>query len=97
MPMRSQREARDLLQKGVLSEDHHLLYQSALKAAGRVGLLVTGGVRTALSAFATFEADLQGIDIHNEQGFAEACRRSAYFTDAINFALSTTFLASRSR
>lgn len=97
MPMRSQREARGLIQKGLALNDHHAIYQSSVKAAARIGLLLTGSVPSALAAIAAFDVQLRGIDIRQEHGFIEACYRSIAFSELINFALSTTYLASRSR
>jgi len=97
MPMRAQREVRDLLQRSAARFEYEALTAQLTQASARAGLIVAGSPRNAIFALTIADADCRQHDLTSEGGFSAAAHASTALQAVIRFALSDAYLLARMR
>jgi len=95
MPMRSQREVRDLLASDTDRLDYDALGERASQLSARAGLMVAGSPRHAIFALTATDPVCRLYDMTTEQGFIAAAQASPALQAVIRFALSDAYLMAR--
>jgi hypothetical protein len=97
VPMREQRRLADAVRGCGIQLSYASLRACCRASAARAALLVSGGLRAALTALPQLEPELAGVDLREEAEFARACERSAAFAETIRCVLSTPYLDTLTR
>jgi hypothetical protein len=97
MPMRSQREVRDVLQNGHARLDYADLTDRIAQASARAGLAVAGSPRQAIFALTVTDPDCRRFDLTDERGFIAAAEASHALQSVMRFSLSDAYLLARMR
>lgn len=95
MPMRSQREVRDLLASDSDRLDYDALGERASQLSARAGLMVAGSPRHAIFALTATDPVCRLSDMTTEDGFITAAQASVALQAVIRFALSDAYLMAR--
>jgi hypothetical protein len=97
VPARTQSEIRLTLERAGSLPPFATLRAVALEMGARIGLLVTGSLRTSVEALVMDDEELAELTVTSESLFASAVKRSPVLRALVGLALDDHYLAARAR